>query len=207
MRKVLLACGILSSLWYVAINIYVPMLYDGYSFASLTVSELSAIGAPTRIVWALLATAYPLFFCAFGWGVLQSAAGNRSLHVVGILIIAYSILNFYWPPMHQRGAEQTLTDVLHIVWASVTVFLMITMMALGSRPLGVGFRIYSIASVILLVVFGVLTALEAPNIPSNGATPLIGVWERINIGIFMLWVIVLAFVLVRKAGIVSKRTS
>lgn len=68
MRKALLICGILSSLWYVAINIFVPMLYDGYSSVTLTVSELSAIGAPTRIIWELLVLLYPLLFVAFGWG-------------------------------------------------------------------------------------------------------------------------------------------
>lgn len=43
--KVLLVCGILSSLLYVAMNVFVPMLFEGYSLASQTVSELSAIGA------------------------------------------------------------------------------------------------------------------------------------------------------------------
>src|SRR6185295_3072666 len=44
MRKALLACGIISSLWYFVINVFVPMMYDGYSTVTLTVSELSAIG-------------------------------------------------------------------------------------------------------------------------------------------------------------------
>ena len=52
--KVLIICGILSSFWYVAINVYVPMQYEGYSISSLTVSELSAIGAPTRKLWIVL---------------------------------------------------------------------------------------------------------------------------------------------------------
>jgi hypothetical protein len=47
-RKALLVCGILSSLLYVVMNVFVPMQWQGYSSASQTVSELSAIGAPTR---------------------------------------------------------------------------------------------------------------------------------------------------------------
>ena len=47
LRKGLLMCGILSSLLYVAMNIFVPMQFEGYSYTSQTVSELSAIGAPT----------------------------------------------------------------------------------------------------------------------------------------------------------------
>jgi hypothetical protein len=47
-RQLLLACGLLSSLLYVAMNVVVPMQWQGYSSAAQTVSELSAIGAPTR---------------------------------------------------------------------------------------------------------------------------------------------------------------
>jgi hypothetical protein len=80
-RNALLICGILSSLWYVAINILVPLMYEGYSMGSVTVSELSALGAPTKILWVLLALPYPLLFAAFGWGVWQSAESSRPLHV------------------------------------------------------------------------------------------------------------------------------
>jgi len=41
----------------------------------------------------------------------------------------------------------------------------------------------------------VLIGLEAPGIPENLPTPRIGIWERINIGAFMFWVIVFAIVL------------
>lgn len=205
LRHVLLTCGILSSLWYVAINIYVPMQYPGYSLTSLTVSELSAIGAPTRSLWISLVSAYPLLFAAFGWGVIQSAnkETNRALRIVGYLIIAYCLFNIYWPPMHQRGLEPALTDRLHIAWAMVTVLLMVSMMGFGAAALGKPFRVYTLASIVLHLVFGVLTSFEAPNIPTNGPTPLIGVWERINIAVFMLWVSVLSIILLRTEGAVN----
>ncbi|MFC4874842.1 DUF998 domain-containing protein [Negadavirga shengliensis] len=199
LQKGLLICGILASLWYIAINIYVPTQYDGYSPVSYTVSELSAINAPTRILWVLLALPYPLLLSAFGWGVLQSAERNRSLRLVGSLILAYCVFNFYWPPMHMRGNEPTLTDTLHIVWALVTIVFMWLFMGLGARALGKRFRLYTIISIGLHIVFGALTFLEAPNIPINGPTPTIGIWERVNIGIFMIWVAVIAFVLLRRA--------
>lgn len=198
LTKVLLVCGILSSLWYVAINIYVPMVYEGYSFASFTVSELSAIDAPTRKLWIALVIIYPFLFGAFGFGVLRAARESRSLRIVGTLIIGYCIVNVYWPPMHMRGHEPTLTDTLHIVWAGVTVILMMTMMGFGSTAFGKGFRIYSLGSIGLHIVFGILTSTEAPNIPTNGPTPMIGTWERINIAVFMVWVVVLALVLLSR---------
>jgi hypothetical protein len=57
-RKILLVCGVLSSVLYVAMNVFVAMQWAGYSSASQTVSELSAIGAPTRPLWVPLGLVY-----------------------------------------------------------------------------------------------------------------------------------------------------
>lgn len=198
MYKGLLFCGILSSIWYILINCYVPLQDEAYSVATLTVSELSAIGDPTRILWVLLVLAYPLLFSAFGWGVMMTAEGKRALRTVGGLILAYSIFNLFWPPMHMRGNEPTLTDTLHIVWAIITNIFMWSFMVLGAIALDKRFRIYTIVSIILHLVFGYRTFLEAPNIAKNGPTPMIGIWERVNILIFMLWVIVFALVLLKR---------
>jgi len=43
-RKLLLICGILSSLLYVGTDILAAMLYEGYSYTSQSISELGAIG-------------------------------------------------------------------------------------------------------------------------------------------------------------------
>src|SRR5688500_5428702 len=129
LRKVLLVCGVLSSLLYVAMNVIAAMLYEGYDSASQTVSELSAIGAPTRPLWALLAVAYTLLAAAFGRGVLLSTGRSRLLRVVGGLLIAYGVLGLFSPPMPQRGFEPTLTDTMHIVFSFVPVLLM--MLAIG----------------------------------------------------------------------------
>src|SRR5215212_771280 len=85
-RRILLLCGLVSSLFYLAINIFVPLRFSGYSFFSQTVSELSAIGTPTRTLWVLLGTVYTLLVAAFGLGVWESAGGKRSLSIVGCLM-------------------------------------------------------------------------------------------------------------------------
>lgn len=196
-RKVLLVCGILSSLLYVAMNVFVPMQWEGYSCASRAVSELSAIGAPTRPLWVLLGIVYTLLFAAFGWGVRQSAVGNRSLRVVGGLIIAYCAVNLFWPPMHLRGTGLSLTDILHIVWTVMVILFMMLMMGFGAAALGKRFRLYTVASMVLLVVLGGVTGMEGPRIAANLPTPWVGVWQRIMIAVFLLWVAVLAMILLR----------
>jgi uncharacterized protein DUF998 len=201
LQKVLLFSGLLSSLTYIAANVVVPMTWHEYSIANQTVSELSAIGAPTRALWIALVLPYIVLFAAFGWGILKSAGTNRWLRIVGWLILVYSAFNLYWPPMHQRevlaAGGGTLTDTLHLAWAGVTVFLFVLMMGFGAAALGPQFRIYTIASGVALILCGLLTSLDAPNVAAILPTPWIGVWERINIGVFLLWVAVLSVSLAR----------
>ena len=49
--KALLICGIIAAVLYVATDIYLAMLSKGYSYFDQAISELSAIGAPTRPLW------------------------------------------------------------------------------------------------------------------------------------------------------------
>ena len=123
------------------------------------------------------------------------------MRVVGGLLIADGILSLAWPPMHQRAVLAagggTLTDTMHIVWAIATVLLMLLAIGFGAAALGKRFRLYSLATIVILFAFGVLTGLDGPNIAANLPTPLVGVWERINISAFMLWVVVLAKTLLR----------
>jgi hypothetical protein len=87
---------------------------------------------------------------------------------------------------------------LHIVWATVTVLLMMFMMGFGAVAMGRKFQLYTIISLITHLIFGILTSLEAPNISTNSPTPWIGVWERINIAVFMAWIVMLAIALLKR---------
>jgi hypothetical protein len=215
-RKVLLLCGILSSLLYVVINIVVPMQYPGYNPASQTISELSAIGAPTRRLWVILVTVYLLLLAAFGYGVWKSAAQNRPLRIVGGLLLSQGILGLFCPPMHQRevvaAGGGTLTDTMHIVFGTLTILLMLLTIGFGALAFGTRFRRFSIVSIAIFLGFAVLTGLDSPRMAANLATPWLGIWERSLIGVFLFWVIFMASTLLRSErtqgfhnGIVTRR--
>lgn len=182
-------------------NIFIPPLYEGYNWITQTVSELSAVDAPTRPLWFPLGIAYTLFIAAFGWGVFKSAGQKRSLRIVGILLIINGLIGLTWSPMHQRevlaAGGGTFTDRWHLVMATVTVLLMFFSIGFGAAAFGKGFRYYSIVTILIFIVFGVLTFIEAPNIDKNGSTPYIGLWERINIAAFMIWILVFANILLK----------
>ena len=117
--KALLLCGIASSLLY-ALMIW-TIRYEGYNPASQVPSERTAIGAPTERLWALLGSIYTLLVAAFGWGTWRSAGSNRTVRIVGGVVLAYASLGLLWPlaPMHQRevlaAGGGTLSDTMHVV--------------------------------------------------------------------------------------------
>lgn len=198
-RKLLLTCGILASLIYVGSDILSATRWEGYSYLHQSVSELRALGAPTRPLLIPVLGLYAVLEIAFGCGVWLSAGPKRSLRVTGILLIALGVLDLLaiFTPMHVRGTEGTLTDILHIIATVMTVLLFLPIIGFGGRADGRWFRLYSYATILLLVVFGVWAFMDAPRIAANLPTPWMGVRERINIYAYMLWMAVLALVLWR----------
>jgi len=196
-RKALLFCGVLSSLLYVLANVLGAMRWEGYSSISQTISELSAIGAPSRSLWVPLGVAYGVILVAFGVGVWGCSRLRRGLRVTAALLIAMGAIA-YWPPMHLRGSVPTLTDALHIAFGSIVSLLILLAIGFGVTAFGKVFRYYSIATMIVLVIFGALTFSYAPRLAANLPTPYLGLVERINLGGYLLWVAVLAIVLLRR---------
>ncbi|QIN84552.1 DUF998 domain-containing protein [Rubrobacter tropicus] len=199
-RKVLLVCGIVSSLLYVATVVLSPMRWESYSSTSQTVSELIAIGAPTRTLVVPLFAAYSVLVITFGLGVWGSAGRKRALRFAAVGMVGKEVLGLMvtlFFPMHLRGVEATLTDTMHGVLTFAGVLFMLLALGFGAAAFGKRFRLYSIATILMLVVGGTLTGLDAPQLAANLPTPWMGVWERVNIYAYMLWVVVLAIALLR----------
>jgi hypothetical protein len=101
--------------------------------------------------------------------------------------------------MHQREVLAAggggLTDKLHIFWTAING--VTTMIALGSAAVAFGrrFRVYSVLTILVIVAAGIMTSMSAPLLEANLPTPWMGVWERINIGAWLLWVAVLSVML------------
>ena len=201
-RTALLFCGVLSSLLYGAMVMFIQ--FKGYDSVSQTVSELSAIGTPTRPMWLILGSLFDALLTAFGIGVWISAGDRNALRVVGVIFVAYGCLGVVWPfaSMHSRevlaAGGETFSDTLHLTLVMAETLLTFAAMGFAAASLGMRFRIYSIITVAILLIFGVLTAMEAPSVQANLPTPYAGLWERINIYAFLAWVVVLAFALMRE---------
>src|SRR5215217_4714850 len=199
-RKVLLVCGILAPLLYVASDILATMLYEGYSYTDQTISELFAIGAPTRPFILVLAPAYALLVYAFGVGVWRSAGEKLALRVVAAGLIGKEVLGLVvtlFFPMHMRGIEGTLTDTMHGILTLVGNLFFLLAIGFGATVFSKRFRLYSIATMLLIVVGGVLAGLYIPQMAADLPTPWMGLWERMDAYAYVLWMAVLAITLLR----------
>jgi hypothetical protein len=198
LRKVFLICGILSSLVYAGMDVVGGTRWQSYSWISQEFSRLSAIGAPSRPVHLVLSPIYTVLVVAFGLGVWWSAGGKRSLRVVGGALVVYALVSLVWPqffPEDLTAPVGAFTNTMHIVLTVVTVLSWMLILGFGATAFGKRFRFYSIGTLLVVLVFGALTAPQGAALAAGQPTPWIGLTERINIYSFMLWVIVLAIAL------------
>lgn len=183
--------------------------YPGYDFSSQAISELSAIGAPSRPLMVGLLFLYNVLMLLFGLGMLrESIAGARlPLRITAASLLVYAVLGLaiglFWSgsfSMQQRGAGSLTTDAPHIILTGVMVLLLLGAMAAGAFAFDRGFRLYSLITIVTVLVFGAWTSRFAPKLAAGEATPGLGILERIDVYAAMLWIAVLGITLSRRLG-------
>lgn len=211
LHTILLGCGIAASVLYVAADIVGSIRYAGYSYADHTFSELMAAGSPVRsLMIALCTIPYTVLMMAFVAGVWRSAGSKRAGRITAALLAGYTVIGTVAGllfPMNTRVAlaagEAGLRNAMHPVGTAVMSLFLLLAMGFGARLLGRRFRYYTYATIITLLLFGILTSLQAGDMAANLPTPWMGIEERINIYAAMLWVGVFAVALQRAGSIES----
>jgi hypothetical protein len=200
LRKVLLICGIASSLFYACMDLIGGMQWERYSWISQEFSRLSAIGAPSRAVHLVMNPIYIVLVIAFGLGVWWSAGRKRSLRFIGGALIIYALVSFVWPqffPEDLTKPVSAFTNTMHIILTVVTVFSWILILGVGATVFGKPFRLYSIGTLMTVFAFAASTGVQAAALDPGQPAPWLGLTERINLYSFMLWAVVLAIALLR----------
>lgn len=198
----LLSCGIAAPLLYVATDALLAMRWDGYSYRDQTISELNAIGAPTRTLSIVLGIAGYAFLVAFGAGVWRAAGADRRLRAAAGALIAFGVFAWFGVPfasMHVREAEETLTDTLHVLQLAVAGPLLLVIIGFGAAAFGWRFRIYSAITVLATLAFGAWSGTFGADVASDLETPWVGVIERISVYAYQLWLVVFATTLIARA--------
>jgi len=200
LRKVFPVCGILSSLLYACMDLVGGSRWQSYNWFSQEFSRLSAVGAPSRPLHLVLSPLYSLLMVAFALGVWRSARRKRSLRVVGGALVSYALVSWVWPqffPEDLTAPVSAFTNTMHIVITIVTILTWMLILGFGATAFGKRFRLYSIGTLLTVIVFGALTGPQGAALAAGLPTPWLGLTERITIYSFMIWVVVLAVILLR----------
>ena len=201
LRRILLLCGVLSPLVDAVADTLAGLHWEGYSFRDQAISELGAIGAPSRSLFSAFLIPTYLFLIAFGVGVWQAAKGRRRIQVTAGLLVGLGILALtvgQFVPMRTRGTEQGLTGSLHLIEGGVAMLMVFGAMGFAATAFSRRFHVYTIATIAVVLVFGAWSGIEAPRIKAGLATPWLGVKERIFWYAYQLWFMVLAFTVLRE---------
>jgi hypothetical protein len=194
-RKVLLGCGVLSSLLYVGTEVYAWTRYPGYSPLSQAFSELLAEGAPTRSLMVAVAGApYNLLVAALGVGVWMSGR-QRATRITSVLLLLYALISYLGGTVFQmdpREAEHSLRTVVHERATALMVACMLLAMGVGAFVHGRRFRIYSLGTMLTVLVFAGLAFQQVTLLAAHERAPYLGLIERVNIYAWMAWMAVLA---------------
>lgn len=200
-RKILLYCGLLSSILYVTTDLIASYQYPGYSIADQNYSELLATGAPTRNFLLVVSVFYNLLVAAFAIGIWTAPIPGRVARRTGVAIILYAATSMITPAFFQmdmRGAEVTALGSLHPPMTALMSLFILLSLGFGAFLSKKWFRNYSFTTIIVVCIFGLLTSLQVPELSANLPTPWMGLTERVNIYLTMLWFSVASITLLQK---------
>jgi len=100
-----------------------------------------------------------------------------------------------------RGAEPSYTDTMHLILAT-NPFVLLSM-AFGVAAFRGWFRLYTTATILILLLSPVFAFLYAPELQANRPTPGLGLGERLAQYAYELWQAALAIVLLREQRLQS----
>lgn len=187
------ACGIAAVALYIGATVLGGILDPQYSQVHNAVSELTGSEAPNREVLAPLYIVYNVMLFGFAYALFRASSGGR-LFKVGVVLFAIGGLSgigqvtFF--RMDTVGTAATTAGTMHLVLAGVSPLLCVATailygFAFRREATFRGLSTYSFAAAVLLV-------LTAPAAVAGIDTDVMGLFERITIGVFMLWVVVVS---------------
>jgi hypothetical membrane protein len=198
MKKIYPLIGILGPIIYILAVFVGGALRNDYSALYNAISELSMANAPNKLLMDILFGLYNVFILIFGVGAFldpdfkskKFKSGALMLFVIGVL--GLMVLVFTQDP---RGTPATLFGTLHIAFSGVTAALtIISVVVIGlSFKDYVGMKSFSWYSYLTAIFIFLSGGAGAASIAVN--SPFGGLFERITIFLFMVWVLVFSYIL------------
>jgi hypothetical membrane protein len=199
-KRALLLAAVAAVVVYTIGDVLSGLLYDGYSFRDQAISELSAFGSPVRPLMVTAILIHNVLLLAFGLGILR-VARRRIVWWIGALQVTLFVLagiptHTFWA-MSSRDMATGFNDTMHITLTGVFSLIVVAMMILSAIAYPGWFRLYAIATTMVLVGFGFASSFAIRGIEQND-TPWAGGFERVNAYAYFAWLVILAAMVIRR---------
>ena len=198
-KRLLIAC-VGSVVVYGLGDLASGLLYHGYSYKDQWISELSAFGSPVRPLMVTAILMHGLLLLVFGVGLWRSA-DRGNLRRVGVLLMLAGVIGL---PTHtvyamsSRWMTAGFNDTMHALLSLTFSLIVFTAVVLSAVAFKGWFRLYSIATIPVLVGFGAASSVAIQGLAHN-STPWAGAFERINAYAYFAWLILLAVTVTRRS--------
>lgn len=162
----------------------------GYSHLADPVSALYRLGAPGSL-WVMAGfMAYNILLVPAGVELLETGAGWRGTGVALLATAAFGLILAFMP-MDAEGSGFSTMGAVHLVLAAACSLSTLSTLALAARSLArlgdrQGARI-ALATLVFVASSGLIAASAAA-----GGSTLAGLFERLTIGAFLVWLAGLA---------------
>ena len=168
---------------------------NDYSHIVNAISELLSNGAPNKAILDVVFNIYNVLLLAFAIGAYSAMKNSPRISRASMgILIGIQVLSFSWGffPMDPLGAEATFAGTMHNVLGGIVAMATIVMpllMGLGARRLE-GFKRYAVYSFISSAIIFV-SGLTGVILSSQGFL-VFGLFERVTIGTYEVWIFVTA---------------
>ena len=202
-KKHLYYGGIFGPIVFLLNDIVGSIITQGYSPIIHAVSELTQAGSENAFLLSSLFLIAAMMLVVFAIGLVRHYKfGHSKLIFLGGLLIGFlgilSALSGTIFPMDPFNGDATFAGEMHKILTGINIVLII----LAIPIIGTGlyrekqwklFRLYSIITVLIMGTFGGLTSVLMMN-----DIELLGLFERITIYAYQLWIFILAFLIIKE---------
>lgn len=194
----LLVCGLAAPLLSLVTDLLGIARAAGYRPMQQSISELTAVGAPTRPLVTALDIARDALLAAFATGVTATAGDSRALAATGGLVAAHAAFDAFATaalPRDYASPTWAPRNTANTVVMAAGVGCFVAAMGAGAVAIRGPFRAFSAG---IPLSYGLLTALSLLLRSGDEPPSSTGAQERTMAYSYQLWVAVLASLLLRR---------
>jgi hypothetical protein len=165
-HKIFAFCGMIGPFFYAMIWILGGILQPGYNHITDDVSTLLAVGAPNKLLFDIMETAYAvlmiIFFASLHWTINKGKGSVIGPFTFLINFIIHLVAVFF--PLDAGGGTTSQTAQIHGILVGLMVLLsMIGLVGMWLRLRKAdgwsGYGTYTLVTLLFTLIFGVLAAV------------------------------------------------